>query len=307
MESRPSQHVDLPTAAPSLSSDRQEDETSAPSTSSSPECQSSTSQSAPSNSTHDQSTRPHHSRNINRRESCQSLVRKSFSWSKSIFHPRSYEEIYAEQAYLSITLQAHTAHFCDLIQRYSLTEVESFQGESRKCKRRARRELGLLRGQLVQAAGQEQAIFARLGELFLEARSRETWNVAHNQRRQSLPILERHTHSQDNQDTRFPSLSILNGASPVFVPQKELFSPREREYDKDAMSTTDTSDNEEGKQGVQGSGNSLCELKMDPVLEPDDAEPDEQRPALRRMSGDDCASTLKRDRRLSLPTKLEST
>ncbi|KAG8427357.1 hypothetical protein J3459_006753 [Metarhizium acridum] len=290
MGSTVSQSVDLPVAAPSLSGEQQEDDASAPSLSSSAERQSSSEQSPTSISTDHKNTHSHHSRSTSRRENNQSCSRTLFSSRpRALFHPRSHEEIYAVQNYLSLTLQAHVAQHCDLMNRYSLTEAESFQGESRKCKRRARKELGLLRGQLIHAAEQEQIIFARLGELFVEAKSRETWNVAQNQRWQDFRGLRRHSHPQNHHELQ-QSISRLNGATPAFIPQKGLFS--HQEYDEDAASTTDM-----GQDDREVSGNGPGEL-----LEPNDDEFEQQRPLLRRMTGDDYTSLLKKDRRLSLPT-----
>ncbi|KID99572.1 hypothetical protein MAJ_04402, partial [Metarhizium majus ARSEF 297] len=290
MGSTVSQGVDLPIAAASPSGEQQKDDASATSNSS-PERQSRSAQSPASVSTDHKSTHSRCSRSTSNGENNQSCSRMLFSSrSRAIFHPRSLEEIYAEQAYLSLTLHAHIAQHCDLMNRYSLTEAETFEGESRKCKRRARKELGLLRGQLIHAAEQEQIIFARLGELFVEAKSRESRNVAQNQRLQGLRGLRRYSHPQNHQEMR-RSMSSLNGATPAFIPQKDLFS--HQEYDEDVASTANT-----GKDDREVSENSLCEL-----LEPNDEQFKEQR-LLRRMSGDDYTSLLKKDRRLSLPTSL---
>lgn len=291
MGSTVSQGVDVPVAAASPSGEQQKDDASASSSSPSPERQRSSTKSPTSVSTDCENAHSCHSRSTSKRENNQPCSRALFSSRpRAIFHPRSHEEIYAEQNYLSFTLQAHVAHHCDLMNRYSLTEAESFQGESRKCKRRARKELGLLRGQLIHAAEQEQIIFARLGELFVEAKSRESRNVAQNQRLQGFRGLRRYSHPQNHQEMR-RSMSSLNGATPAFIPQKDLFS--HQEYDEDVASTADT-----GKDDREVSENSLCEL-----LEPNDEQFKEQR-LLRRMSGDDYTSLLKKDRRLSLPTSL---
>ncbi|TWU75847.1 hypothetical protein ED733_005244 [Metarhizium rileyi] len=242
---------------------------------------------------------------LNRRESCQSSsssTRQSFSRPKSIFHPRSYEEIYAEQAYLSLSLQTHATLHSALINKYSLTEAESVYGESRKSKRRARKELGVLRGQLVHAAGQEQAIFSRLGELFVEAKSRETWNMAQKLRLQRFQSPRRHSQPQNVQETRARSMSTLNGASPAFVPRKD--PSNHDEYDENAVSSADTSENE-GQDRDDMSGDSWCEPTLEPTLaEPDDKGCKGRRSLRRSMSGGEDTPTAHKDRRLSLPADL---
>ncbi|KAG5950568.1 hypothetical protein E4U53_004839 [Claviceps sorghi] len=97
--------------------------------------------------------------------------------SLSIFHPRRLDEIYAEQAYLSVALQAHTARLCDLLGTYHAAEADT-HGPSRKIKRRARRQVGLLRAQIRQASEQQKTMHLRLSDLLLEAKSRAALDLA---------------------------------------------------------------------------------------------------------------------------------
>lgn len=220
----------------------------------------------------------------------------------TIFHPRPYEDIYAEQAYLSITLQAYTAKLSDLITKYSLTEEESVHGESRKCKRKARKELGVLRGQLIHAAGQEQAIFTRLGELYVEAKSRDTWNIAHRHRSR----LPRRPSGQPSEDMmRRASKSSLNGATPEFIPAKD---PLQNQGQGNRVpDSPNTSDDEYSRVESEMSGNTLCGLQLELTLRGRDNEETVRRRRPRSTSQDAQYSIVTKERRLSLPTRLDST
>ncbi|GAB0134092.1 hypothetical protein EsDP_00002477 [Epichloe bromicola] len=159
-----------------------------------------------------------------------------------IFHPRPYEEIFAEQAYLSLTSQSHTSRLCDLVSRYHMAEEESIYGESRKMKRRARRQVGILRSQIRYAAEQEKTIFVRLGELQIEARSREALDSArHHSTRQCL------SRSDGARGQGRPSISEsrLNGATAEFIPQ-EGEGMRDQRADS-AVDVLEDSDDEQGE------------------------------------------------------------
>ena len=118
-----------------------------------------------------------------------------------------------------MTLQIHTSRLGELIKRYSVLELESAHGETRKKKRRARKHLGLLRCQIAHDAEQEQAIFVRLSELHVEAQSRELWGLAR----------QCHSHARamcyatvnDTASNNAHRITTLNGASPEFVPRRD--------------------------------------------------------------------------------------
>ncbi|KAG5986819.1 hypothetical protein E4U54_005252 [Claviceps lovelessii] len=159
--------------------------------------------------------------------------------SLSIFHPRSLEEIYAEQAYLSLTLQSHSSRLCDLVSTYHQAEADSIHGESRKIKRRARRQIGLLRTQIRHAAEQEQTIYLRLSDLLIEAKSRAALDLtpnSHAHRRGVGPPPPAHS---------APSgpASRLNGATAEFVPDTK--SPPNKRADSGVGVFPDTEDDDD--------------------------------------------------------------
>lgn len=92
--------------------------------------------------------------------------------------PRPYEDIYHERAYLATYLQQKTQRIEGLIREYSETEALLEQGAEGKTRRRLRKLLNLLRCKLDEASEQERAIFSRMGELYMELNSRDTWERA---------------------------------------------------------------------------------------------------------------------------------
>ncbi|KAG6055837.1 hypothetical protein E4U32_006012 [Claviceps aff. humidiphila group G2b] len=147
--------------------------------------------------------------------------------SSSILRPRPFGEIYAEQAFLSLTLQSHSSRLSDLVRTYHTVEGESMYGESRKIKRRARRQVGILRTQIRLAAEEEKAIFVRLSDLLTEARSRTALDLAQRERPISQGAGRSDALGRASSQPPFPqppssseSRSRLNGASAEFIPQR---------------------------------------------------------------------------------------
>ncbi|KAG5938524.1 hypothetical protein E4U59_003748 [Claviceps monticola] len=145
--------------------------------------------------------------------------------SSSILRPRPFEEIYAEQAFLSLTLQSHSSILSDLVRTYHTVEVDSMCGESRKIKRRARRQVGILRTQIKHAAEEEKTIFVRLSDLLMEAKSRTALDLARRERSISQDAGRSDALGRASSHPPFSkppssSESRLNAASAEFIPQR---------------------------------------------------------------------------------------
>ncbi|OAA58307.1 hypothetical protein ISF_06846 [Cordyceps fumosorosea ARSEF 2679] len=104
--------------------------------------------------------------------------RRRTSRTHCLLAPRPYEEIYHEQAYLSAHLQQKMQRVEGLIREYSAAQAQLSLGAEGKTRRRLRKLLNLLRCKLEEASEQERAIFGRLGELYMEQSSRDTWERA---------------------------------------------------------------------------------------------------------------------------------
>ncbi|PNY28926.1 Uncharacterized protein TCAP_01154 [Tolypocladium capitatum] len=158
----------------------------------------------------------------------------TMSMSNAIFRPRPYEEIYAEQAYLTTSLQVQSTKATDLIRRYSCVEIELETMEASKQRRRLRKQLNLLRSQINEAAEQEKAIFLRLSELYMEAHSRDTLGQVHQQRASSQGRRGGTAESSSGSTGASESPTcgnsrpspLLNGATPEFVPRSQAVELR---------------------------------------------------------------------------------
>ena len=131
----------------------------------------------------------------------------------SVLCPRPFEAIYAEQAYLSLSLQWHAGRITRLIERYCQVERDSLTSKDAKRNRRQNRKLMHLLGcQVNYAVKQEQALFVRLSELHLECQSRDIWSRTRHR-------LLQETSNHNPYAYRPRRTSQLNGASPEFIPR----------------------------------------------------------------------------------------
>ncbi|CVL00920.1 uncharacterized protein FMAN_10179 [Fusarium mangiferae] len=105
----------------------------------------------------------------------ESVNQQPYANSRLIFSPRPFEDLYIDRAYLISCLQQQACRATELMTQYGTVEAQlrSLVGDNGR--RRLRKQLALLKSKANQAAEQEKAIFSRLGELFVEIRSRETW------------------------------------------------------------------------------------------------------------------------------------
>ncbi|KAL6856697.1 hypothetical protein J3F83DRAFT_374893 [Trichoderma novae-zelandiae] len=104
------------------------------------------------------------------------------SWNH-LFHPRSYEEIYAERAYLTASLQVHSMRAIDMIHQYSLIEEElQARDHVGKERRKLRKQMSFIKVKLSEASRQEKAIVLRLSELHMEQLGRDAWDQVQQRR-----------------------------------------------------------------------------------------------------------------------------
>lgn len=142
--------------------------------------------------------------------------------SDAIFRPRPYEEIYAEQAYLTTSLEVQSSRANELLRQYSWLEDALQNMTASKQRRSLRKQLNLVRSQLGGAAQQEKAIFIRLSEVYMELHSRDAWAQASRQRTSYRGVLGQSWNSpairgNPSSGNSMPSAHV-NGVSPEFVP-----------------------------------------------------------------------------------------
>lgn len=120
--------------------------------------------------------------------------------------PRPYEDIYHERAYLSTYLQQKTRRIEGIIKEYSQTQAELQAGAEGQTRRRLRKLLNLLRCKLDEASEQERFIFSRLGELYMELNSRDTWERA----RKPQPWMQENGSQARPAEEEYPSTSVTS-------------------------------------------------------------------------------------------------
>lgn len=104
------------------------------------------------------------------------------SWNH-LLHPRSYEEIYAERAYLTASLQAYSLRAIEMIHQYSLIEEElQARDHIGKERRKLRKQMSFIKVKLSEASRQEKAIVLRLSELHMEQLGRDAWDQVQQRR-----------------------------------------------------------------------------------------------------------------------------
>ncbi|RFU77515.1 hypothetical protein TARUN_4729 [Trichoderma arundinaceum] len=131
-----------------------------------------------------------------------------------MFHPRSYEEIYAERAYLTSSLQMYSIKAVELIHQYSLIE-EELQAKDHigKQRRKLGKQMSFIKVKLSEASRQEKAIIIRLSELQMEQLGRDTWEQVQ-QRRMFYASLSSGAVMPPSTSPETP----LNASSMEFVP-----------------------------------------------------------------------------------------
>lgn len=148
-----------------------------------------------------------------------------------IFTPRPLDILLAERAYLNLTLHRHNLQSRQLICEYSTLELQFCSPEVHgKARRRLRKRLGHLRAQLETAAGQERAIFMRLGEVYTELESHSAWSEAALWR---IPLQHHYQGQQQEQGSLVPSTNedYFMGYAVPFSPEEACIGPQNTPLD----------------------------------------------------------------------------
>ncbi|KAF9763829.1 hypothetical protein IL306_002998 [Fusarium sp. DS 682] len=109
----------------------------------------------------------------------QNATQQPYTNSRLIFSPRPFESLYIERAYLASSLQQQAGKAAELMRQYCAVELQLQNLIGDNGRRKLKKQLALLKSRVNQAAEQEKAIFSRLGELYVEIQSRETWAQAY--------------------------------------------------------------------------------------------------------------------------------
>ncbi|KAJ0162545.1 hypothetical protein CTA2_4393 [Colletotrichum tanaceti] len=95
-------------------------------------------------------------------------------WS-AFMSPNSFEQLYTEKAYLTASLKIQGDREVNLMRRLSVLQEKIDNGLPSDERRRSRKKTALLKSKIMEAAAQKKAILLRLGDIYVELQSRETW------------------------------------------------------------------------------------------------------------------------------------
>lgn len=144
---------------------------------------------------------------------------------ESILHPRAFEDIFFERAYLLTALSTQKLWVLDLLRRYARADFELANSYPGQQKRSLRKRRSLLRCKCDEAVQQEMSLSARLNQVEMELTSREERNklrqlVQQHQQHiiymEPTPSLAYSTCTESTSETA--QFSLLDARSPEFVP-----------------------------------------------------------------------------------------
>lgn len=149
-------------------------------------------------------------------------AKHSPAWS-AFASPQSFEQLYTEMAYLTASLKNQGDREVELMRKLSILQEKVDSGLPADERRRSRKKMALLRSKIIEATAQKKAILLRLGDIYVELQSRETWMQIQSE------LYERrhswwHTGSPGAGYATTPSDATsmiptpLDAASPVFIP-----------------------------------------------------------------------------------------
>lgn len=152
---------------------------------------------------------------------------------QAILHPRSFEDVFFERAYLISALAAQKLHVLDLVRLYTRADHELVFTYSSQEKRRLRKRRSLLLCKCNEALQQEMNVSARLNQVEMELLCREERNklleLQHQQQHQPpywepTPSLTYSTTCTES-TSEVTLYSLLDARSPEFIPAEKDSPP----------------------------------------------------------------------------------
>ncbi|TQN71423.1 hypothetical protein CSHISOI_04094 [Colletotrichum shisoi] len=143
-------------------------------------------------------------------------------WS-AFMSPNSFEQLYTEKAYLTASLETQGDNEVNLMRRLSILQAKIDNGLPPDERRRSRKKTALLKSKIMETAAQKKTILLRLGDIYVELQSRETWVQVQSE----LYERQRSWWSADSpgaayattpSDTASMIPTPLDAASPMFFP-----------------------------------------------------------------------------------------
>ncbi|OHF02204.1 hypothetical protein CORC01_02484 [Colletotrichum orchidophilum] len=114
------------------------------------------------------------------RASINSATNPNSGWS-TLASPHSFEQLYTEKPYLTASLSKQGEREIELMRRLSVFQEKVDGSLPSDERRRARKNTTLLKSKIFEATAQKKAILMRLGDIYVELQSRETWMQIQNE------------------------------------------------------------------------------------------------------------------------------
>lgn len=100
---------------------------------------------------------------------------------------RPLQELLNERSYLLYNLQKQEERATSLFRRYATLEARLAEAQTPKEARRIRKDAKLIKHKITENTQQEQLIFLRLGEIYIETQNRERWMQFHQPQSATFP------------------------------------------------------------------------------------------------------------------------
>ncbi|KAK2010883.1 hypothetical protein LZ32DRAFT_362427 [Colletotrichum eremochloae] len=135
-------------------------------------------------------------------------------------HQNSFEHLCAEKAYLTASLKNQDDREVGLMRKLSMLQEMIDSWLPSKERRKSRKKAALMKSRIMEAAAQKKAIILRLGEIYVELQSRETWMQIQSELYERRCSLDPHSAPCATTPSDVTSMipTPLDATSPVFFP-----------------------------------------------------------------------------------------
>ncbi|OLN87879.1 hypothetical protein CCHL11_00338 [Colletotrichum chlorophyti] len=137
----------------------------------------------------------------------------------------SFEQLYHEKAYLTLSLHNQNEREIQLMRRLSILQDKFENGQASDERRNSRKKMAMLKSKIIETTAQKKVILLRLDDIYLELQSRHTWIQVRSELYEAR-YSSCYTGSPNNAYPSTPSdvtsmiPTPLDAASPAFFPMR---------------------------------------------------------------------------------------
>ncbi|KAK2059784.1 hypothetical protein LY76DRAFT_511406, partial [Colletotrichum caudatum] len=144
-------------------------------------------------------------------------IKQKHGWS-AFTTPNFLEHLYTEKAYLTASLENQGNREVGLMRKLSVLQEKIDNGLPADERRKSRKRAALLKSRIAEVAGQKKAILLRLGDIYVELQSRETWMQIQSELHERRCSFWGPTDATTPSDVTTMIPTPLDAASPMFFP-----------------------------------------------------------------------------------------